>query len=95
MKSGSGTAVGLSGPAEKNADRNSVMVMTHAANLRAEPSLDSETVASVVRGSVFEVSGEFTEVAGRKWYKVKTADGKECWVAANVVRRVEQGAGPS
>ncbi|MCL4558298.1 MAG: SH3 domain-containing protein, partial [Deltaproteobacteria bacterium] len=95
IKSGQGTVVGLPGPAEKAAERSPVIVTTQAANLRSGPSLDSETVTSVVRGSVFEVSGEFTEAAGRKWYKVKAADGKECWIAANVVKRIEQGAGPS
>lgn len=56
-----------------------------AANVRAKPSLDAETIASVSKGTSLEIIDEFTEITGMKWYKVKTPEGKEGWIADKTV----------
>lgn len=55
------------------------------ANLRSKPSLNSEAVEWVKKGVVFDIIEEITDSDGKKWYKVLTSTGKECWVADRVV----------
>lgn len=67
-----------------------ITVAADTANLRAKPSLDSETVTLASKGTVFEIMDEYTETTGKKWYKVKTASGRECWIADKTVRVVNE-----
>ncbi|MBI3593221.1 MAG: AAA family ATPase [Nitrospirae bacterium] len=80
------------GTANSRDHKKAVIVTVDSATLRAEPSLDSEAVSWVAKGSVLEVAGEFKEADGRRWYKVKTSGGNACWIAANLVKPGEQGA---
>lgn len=66
--------------------RRTVTVIADVVNLRAMPSLDAGTVGKAQKDAVLEIIDEFTDTAGRKWYKVKTSGGRECWVAGKVVR---------
>ena len=66
------------------ADKKIVTVIVGTANLREEPSLDSKGVNFASKGAVLEVTGEFTEPTGKKWYKVKTSS-RELWLADKVV----------
>ncbi|MGD0282824.1 MAG: AAA family ATPase [Dissulfurispiraceae bacterium] len=65
---------------------NRIIVTVEAANLRAAPSLASEALSAVVRDNSFDVAGESVDAAGKKWYKVRSAEGKECWISAAVVK---------
>jgi general secretion pathway protein A len=65
--------------------RNAV-VAVDAANVRAKPSLDAETITNVSKETVLEIIDEFTETTGKKWYKVKMPDGKEGWIADKTVK---------
>ncbi|BCB97118.1 hypothetical protein JZK55_20400 [Dissulfurispira thermophila] len=66
------------------------VVTVDVANVRARPSLDSETIMSVHKGTSFDVIDEFTETSGRKWYKIKTLDDKDGWIADKTVRIVNE-----
>ncbi|MDI6728294.1 MAG: AAA family ATPase [Thermodesulfovibrionales bacterium] len=71
-----------------NAQRttHNAVVAVDAANVRAKPSLNSETIGSVSKETVLEIIDEFTETTGKKWYKVKMPDGKEGWIADKTVK---------
>jgi hypothetical protein len=61
-------------------------VIVNAANLRSRPSFHSKPISWTSKGVVFEVKDEFTEITGKKWYKIKLSDGRECWIADTVVK---------
>lgn len=66
-------------------------ISENAAHLRAKPSLESSPVTWAAKGTVFEVTGEHKEDNGRKWYRVKAANGREYWIVGKVVKvRKEQ-----
>ncbi len=69
----------------QNKNKKTATVIVNSANLRSKPSLDSEQISWVSKGVVFEINDEFTESTGKKWYKIQTTDGRECWVADKVV----------
>ncbi|HAK88644.1 MAG TPA: general secretion pathway protein [Nitrospiraceae bacterium] len=84
----------LPGPGiDITARQKTLIVVADTANLRTEPSINAETVTPASKGKVFEITDEFTEIGGRKWYKVKTSEGKEGWIADKAVR-LEQGTVP-
>jgi uncharacterized protein YgiM (DUF1202 family) len=66
------------------------VVTVDAANVRAKPSLNAETIANVSKETSLEIIDEFTETTGKKWYKVKMPDGKEGWIADKIVRIVNE-----
>ncbi len=66
-------------------NRKTVTVIVNSANLRASPSIDAKQISWVSKGVTLEVKDEFTEATGKKWYKVQTSDGRECWIADKVV----------
>ena len=77
----------LSGPGiDIRTPQRILIVVADTANLRAEPSIDSETATWASKGNVFEIADEFTESSGRKWYKIKTSAGKEYWIAGKAVK---------
>jgi general secretion pathway protein A len=65
------------------------MVTVHTANVRAKPSLEAETIANVSKETVLEITDEFTETTGKKWYRVKMHNGREGWIADKTVRVVD------
>lgn len=73
---------------KQNEGKRYAVVTVNAVNLRAGPSLDSEMVTWASKGVSLEVVDEFIEATGKKWYKVKTSDGRECWIADKVVKIV-------
>jgi len=74
----------------RQAPKKVVTVIVDSANLREEPSMESEVVSWVSRDSMLRVIDEFTGPLGKKWYKVKIMGGKECWIADRVVELSER-----
>jgi general secretion pathway protein A len=70
--------------------KKKVTVIVDSANLRSNPSLDAEKVTWASKGVVLTVIDEFTEVTGKRWYKVKTSDGMNCWIVDKVVTTEQQ-----
>lgn len=66
--------------------QRTLIVVADNTNLRAEPSISSETVTLAYKGNVFEITDEFTESDGRKWYKIKRSGGKEYWINEKAVK---------
>lgn len=66
--------------------KKTIAIVTKTATIRANPSLDSQPVSWVSQGVIFEIKDEFTDDAGKKWYKIVTSEGKEGWLADKVVR---------
>jgi general secretion pathway protein A len=60
-------------------------VVVAAARLREQPSSQSEVIHKASEGDVFEVTDEWTQANGNKWYKVKLADGREGWIASYII----------
>jgi general secretion pathway protein A len=65
--------------------RRDAVVTVNSANLRAGPSLTSERVAWATKGVRLRIIDELVEPSGKRWYKVRISDGRECWVADKVV----------
>jgi len=72
------------GPSEDT--KKNAIVTVHAARLRERPSLQATVERVVGKGDILEVTDEWTEISGNKWYKIKTPDGKESWIASYIVR---------
>ncbi|MBF0558689.1 MAG: AAA family ATPase [Nitrospirae bacterium] len=66
--------------------RRRIVVAVESAKLRPAPSFASEAATSAPRGKSFEVLAESSDAAGKKWYKVNDASGRECWISADVVK---------
>lgn len=63
-----------------------VTVTVDSATLRLDPFPFSESVTWASRGAVLKVIDEFGEGPDRKWYKVATSKGMDCWVSGGLVR---------
>jgi general secretion pathway protein A len=72
-------------PAAGNISKSAI-VTVDTANLRKRPSLQANVEQIVSRGEILEIMDEWTERSGYKWYKIRTRDGKESWIAAYIVR---------
>jgi hypothetical protein len=66
--------------------KKTITIIANAATIRANPSLESQPVAWVSKGVVFEIKEEFTDDADKKWYKIVTSEGKKGWIADKVVK---------
>jgi hypothetical protein len=66
--------------------KKTITIITNTATIRVNPSLDSQPVTWVSKGVVFEIKEEFTDDAGKKWYKIVTSEGKKGWLADKVVK---------
>jgi len=62
------------------------IVAVYAARLRERPSLQANIERVVTKGESLDITDEWTELSGNKWYKVKTHDGNESWIASYIVR---------
>lgn len=61
-------------------------ISVNSATLRIDPHIDAEPVTWASKGVRLIVKDIYTEQdTGKKWYKVTTSDGKDCWVADKVV----------
>ncbi|MCX5830109.1 MAG: AAA family ATPase [Deltaproteobacteria bacterium] len=93
-KSGNQTAtpanpVGVINPPQITAElRRKVIVTAYTARLRARPSANANIEGSVADGESLEITDEWVESDGKRWFKVKTTAGKESWIASNLVRVV-------
>jgi len=78
-------------PEEKDPrHKKTVKVITNSATLRSMPSTESKPAAWAAKGAVFDVLGETADREGKKWYRVKTSDGREGWVKEIVVNISKQ-----
>ncbi|MCG2739919.1 MAG: SH3 domain-containing protein, partial [Syntrophaceae bacterium] len=66
--------------------QKTVVVAVPAARLRENPSLQAGIRRMSPQGERLEVIDEWTEQDGRKWYRVKSSDGKANWIASRIVR---------
>jgi general secretion pathway protein A len=62
------------------------IVTVSAARLRERPSLQANVERIAIRGESLDITDEWTELSGNRWFKVKTIDGKESWIASYIVR---------
>ena len=62
------------------------IVAVHSATLRQEPSVDSDPVTYVSKGTLLKVIGNKTGEDEIMWYKVKISDGRECWISGKVIQ---------
>ena len=62
------------------------IVAVDAARLRERPSLQANIVRVVTKGENLDITDEWTELSGNRWFKVKTIDGRESWIASYLVR---------
>jgi type II secretory pathway predicted ATPase ExeA len=63
-----------------------ITVAVGTANMRSKPSIDADKVAWATKGSSLKILDESQDQSGRIWYKVKLANGRECWISKRVVR---------
>jgi len=61
------------------------IVTVYAARLRERPSLKANIEQVVIKGDSLDIIDEWTDLRGNKWFKVKTIDGKESWIASYIV----------
>jgi len=60
-------------------------VTVNAARVREGPSLHADVADIVSKGDSFEITDEWTEVSGNRWYKVRIPDEGEYWIASYIV----------
>jgi general secretion pathway protein A len=61
-------------------------VTVNAARVREGPSLHADVADIVSKGDSFEITDEWTEVSGNRWYKVRLPDEGEYWIASYIVK---------
>lgn len=61
-------------------------VIVNAARVREGPSLHADVAHVVAKGDSFEITDEWTEVSGNRWYKVRLPDEDEYWIASYIVK---------
>jgi general secretion pathway protein A len=61
-------------------------VTVNAARVREGPSLHADIADIVSKGDSFEITDEWTEMSGNRWYKVRLPDEGEYWIASHVVK---------
>jgi type II secretory pathway predicted ATPase ExeA len=66
--------------------KGTIIVAVGTANMRSKPSIDADKVAWASKGSSLKILDESQDQSGRVWYKVKLADGRECWISKRVVK---------
>jgi hypothetical protein len=62
-----------------------IITVVGTANMRSKPSIYADKVAWALKGSSLKRLDESQDQSGRIWYKVKLADGRECWISKRVV----------
>jgi general secretion pathway protein A len=72
-------------PASSEIQRKAI-VTVYAARLRESPSLQANIERVVTKGESLDITDEWTELSGNRWFKVKTIDGRESWIASYIVR---------
>lgn len=70
---------------EQKEGKKTITVITKSATIRSDHSINSQPITWVNQGVSFEIKEEFTDDAGKRWYKIITSDGKEGWIADKVV----------
>jgi hypothetical protein len=61
-------------------------VTVNAARVREGPSLHADVADIVSKGDSFEITDEWTEASGNRWYKVRLPDEGEYWIASYIVK---------
>jgi uncharacterized protein YgiM (DUF1202 family) len=54
--------------------------------VREGPSLHADVADIVSKGDSFEITDEWTEASGNRWYKVRLPDEGEYWIASYIVK---------
>ena len=54
--------------------------------MRSKPSIDAGKVAWASKGTALKVLEESQDSTGRAWYRVRLADGRECWISKRVAK---------
>ena len=72
-------------PPKKTALSKKVVVNKEAANVRAEPDINSARIGVIVKDEVLKVTGEKTDQGKLKWYRITLYEGREGWIAETVV----------
>jgi general secretion pathway protein A len=66
--------------------KKTITVTVETANMRSKPSLDASKVAWASKGTSLKVLEESQDSTGRAWYRVRLADGRECWISKRVAK---------
>ena len=61
-------------------------VTVNSARVREGPSLHADVADIVSKGDSFEITDEWTESSGNRWYKVRVPDEGEYWIASYIVK---------
>jgi uncharacterized protein YgiM (DUF1202 family) len=62
-----------------------VVVNVQAANVRAEPDINSHKIGAISKGETLKVLAEQNAADHRTWYKIILYEGREGWVSSAVV----------
>ena len=62
-----------------------VVVNVEAANVRAEPDINSQRIGVISKGETLKVLAEQNTADNRTWYKIILYEGREGWISSTVV----------
>jgi uncharacterized protein YgiM (DUF1202 family) len=62
-----------------------VVVNVEAANVRAEPDIDSHKIGAISKGETLKVLATQNAADNRTWYKIILYEGREGWISSIVV----------
>jgi uncharacterized protein YgiM (DUF1202 family) len=62
-----------------------VVVDVKAANVRAEPDINSHKIGAISKGETLKILATQNSADNRTWYKIILYEGREGWIASTVV----------
>jgi uncharacterized protein YgiM (DUF1202 family) len=63
-----------------------VVVNVEAANVRAEPDINSHKIGAISKGETLKVLATQNSADNRTWYKIILYEGREGWISSAVVQ---------